>query len=408
MFDVMERDGTHLDDGADPIERIETAIADLAGEDRAYWTSHALSERLIELVRVRERLDAELLRVTGLWDRTRAWEADGSLTPAAWLEHRTSLAPQQARRVVKTARLADTHPTIGDALRSGDITTSHVDAIARVVSKDRARLLPEHAAMLVDQAKGLSVRDFTLAMRRWASLADDALATDTHEQKWERRHLFASVTLDGWVEGRFRLDPTGGQTLLNRLDHLAPPDPADTPDGPRSLAQRRADALTHLATITGDGNDGPVTPPPSLNIVIDLPALTGEPADVVASRCELDGIGPVSRPILEQLACGCTLTRVVTAGSVVLDMGRAVRVVTSAQRRALAIRDRHCRFPSCRRSAAWCDAHHILSWLGGGATNLDNLALLCRRHHTLIHTSRWTITRDSDGTLTFTHPARGP
>jgi hypothetical protein len=152
---------------------------------------------VVNLVRVRERLDAELLRVTGLWDRTKAWEADGSLTPAAWLEYRTSLAPQQARRVVKAARLIDRHTPIGEALGDGDIGTAHVDAVARVVSKDRARLLPDHVETLVAQAKGLSARDFTMVMRRWASLAGDALASDTHEQKWERRHLYASVTLDG-------------------------------------------------------------------------------------------------------------------------------------------------------------------------------------------------------------------
>jgi hypothetical protein len=405
MFDMMERDHALLGDGGDPMERIETGIAHLAGEEREHWTSHALSERVVDLVRVRERLDAELLRTAGLWDRKKAWEADGSLTPAAWLEHRTPLAPQQARRVVKTARLADTHTAIAKPLGDGDIAVAHVDAMARVVSKDRARVLPDHVEILVDQAKGLSVRDFTMVMRRWASLADDALATDTHEQKWERRHLHASVTLDGWVEGAFRLDPVGGQTLLNRLDDLAPPDRTDTPEGPRSLAQRRADALVHLAQL---GSDTPVASPPSLNVVIDLPTLTGEPAKVLPSRRDLDGIGPIPRPLFEQLACDCTLTRVVTAGCVTLDMGRAVRVVTPAQRRALAIRDRHCRFPSCRRSAAWCDAHHIKSWLEGGETNLDNLVLLCRRHHTLIHNSRWTITRNADGTLTFTHPARGP
>jgi hypothetical protein len=359
----------------------------------------------VELVAVRERLDAELLRTTGVWDRQRAWEADGSLSAAAWLEHRTRLAPHHARRMVKTAWLTDRHDPIGQALADGDIAEDHVDAIARVVSTDRARLLSDHVGTLVGQAKGLSVRDFTMVMRRWASLADDALATETHEAKWERRHLYASVTMDGWVEGVFRLDPVGGQTLLNRLDHLAPPDPTDTPDGPRNLAQRRADALIDLAQL---GGDTPVAPPPSLNVVIDLPTLTDDPAAQLGARRELDGIGPIARTALEHVACECTLTRVVTAGSVIVDMGRAVRVVTPAQRRALAIRDRHCRFPSCRRSAAWCDAHHITSWLEGGTTDLDNLVLLCRRHHTLIHNTRWTITRTADGDLTFTHPTRGP
>lgn len=99
-------------------------------------------------------------------------------------------------------------------------------------------------------------------MRRWATLADDALATDTNEQRWERRHLYASVTFDGWVAGTFMLDPAGGQTLLNRLDAMAPPDPGDAPDGTRSLAQRRADALSELAdTVVSTEGESTVSRP---------------------------------------------------------------------------------------------------------------------------------------------------
>ncbi|MDX2344342.1 MAG: HNH endonuclease signature motif containing protein [Acidimicrobiia bacterium] len=55
------------------------------------------------------------------------------------------------------------------------------------------------------------------------------------------------------------------------------------------------------------------------------------------------------------------------------------------------------------------DAHHIVGWVKSlGETNIDNLILLCRRHHTLVHNSRWTITRTVDGEFEFTHPARGP
>jgi hypothetical protein len=95
--------------------------------------------------------------------------------------------------------------------------------------------------------------------------------------------------------------------------------------------------------------------------------------------------------------------------SEILDMGRSVRTATPAQRRALAVRDLHCRFPGCCRKPQWCDAHHIDGWVESlGETNIDNLILLCRRHHTLLHNSRWTITRTPDGDFEFTHPARGP
>jgi hypothetical protein len=142
-------------------------------------------------------------------------------------------------------------------------------------------------------------------------------------------------------------------------------------------------------------------------VVIDLPA--GNTPEAVAARCDLDGIGPVTPTVLEYLACSATVTRVVTAGrSTVLDMGRAVRVATNTQKRALTVRDRHCQFPSCRRPAGWCDAHHVISWLDLGETSLDNLILLCRRHHTMIHNTRWTITRHPNGAFRFTHPARAP
>jgi len=68
-----------------------------------------------------------------------------------------------------------------------------------------------------------------------------------------------------------------------------------------------------------------------------------------------------------------------------LDVGRASRTVTAPQRRAVVVRDRHCRFPGCDRPPGWGDVHHIVHWLDQGRTDLDNLILLCRRHHTLVH-----------------------
>jgi len=212
----------------------------------------------------------------------------------------------------------------------------------------------------------------------------------------------------GWVVGDFLLDPLAGRSLLNALDHLAPPDPADTTNGPRSLSQRRADALIDLADhyLTGGRQGGN---PPNLDVVVDVATLNGDTPELAQVRCDLDGVGAVTRATLEQICCSATITRLVTAGdSEVLDMGRKVRLATPAQRRALARRDRHCIAPGCRRRPQWCDAHHVISWLDDGPTDLDNLVLLCRRHHTLVHTTKWTVTRTAGGRHTLTHPARGP
>ena len=77
----------------------------------------------------------------------------------------------------------------------------------------------------------------------------------------------------------------------------------------------------------------------------------------------------------------------------VLFVGRTERTVTPRQRRALEVRDRHCIFPGCRAHPRRCQAHHVVEWENGGSTDIDNLALLCVRHHTSVHEGGWTISR---------------
>lgn len=373
------------------------------------WTASAKSDRLVELLDIKERIDAEVLRLTASWDRDRAWEIDGSLSPRSWLSHRTPLSDGDAQRLVRIAQLVDQHPQIDNALASGNITTPHVAAIGRVMSKDREPLLTEHVEILVDQARKLSVADFTTVMRHWASLADDQLVKESFARKWDRRHLHFAVGLDGWVTGDFYLDPVAGASLITALDHEAPPDPTDAPEGPRHLSQRRVDALVDIVGRHIDGAE-PGNNPPNINAVIDVATLLGKPPALAAVCCEIDGVGPVARTVLDQLCCDGRFTRFVMSGPTqILDMGRSTRFVTKSQRRALIVRDRHCRFPSCRRPTQWCDAHHVVGWIESlGETNIDNLILLCRRHHTLVHNSKWTIAGTSDGGFEFTRPARGP
>lgn len=408
MIGIQESGSTAVD-SEDPALQIQLGIAALAGEDRSSWTGTAKSDRLVELLEIRERLDAEMLRLAATWDHDRAWEIDGSLSPRAWLAYRTPLSDGDAQRLVKNARLVEHHPQIADGLASGAITTPHVEVMGRVASRDREPLLADHAEMLVDQARRLPVGDFTTVMRHWASLADDELAKVSFAKKWDRRHLHASVGLDGWVTGDFYLDPVAGASLITALDHEAPPDPEDAPDGPRTLTQRRADALVDIVGRRINGGK-PGSNPPNINAVIDVASLLGHTPLLANARCDLDGIGPVARTVLDQMCCDARFTGFIMSGpSQILDMGRSTRLATSSQRRALRVRDRHCRFPSCHRRTQWCDVHHVAGWVESlGKTDIDNLILLCRRHHTLLHNSRWEITRSVDGEFAFAHPARGP
>jgi HNH endonuclease len=79
----------------------------------------------------------------------------------------------------------------------------------------------------------------------------------------------------------------------------------------------------------------------------------------------------------------------------VLALGRTRRLVSRALRRALMIRDKMCRFPGCHQTRH-LQAHHRVSWAGGGGTDLENLILLCQWHHTAVHEGGMTIRRKPD------------
>ena len=103
---------------------------------------------------------------------------------------------------------------------------------------------------------------------------------------------------------------------------------------------------------------------------------------------------PVDAATLRLLTCnaGTALRRVLLApGGAVLDLGRAVRLATPAQRRALTARDRSCVIPGCTVPAGICEAHHVIPWAAGGPTDLDNMIMLCSRHHAETDAGTWQI-----------------
>src|SRR5439155_131651 len=88
---------------------------------------------------------------------------------------------------------------------------------------------------------------------------------------------------------------------------------------------------------------------------------------------------PIAAAAVQRMACDCSVTRVLLSQeSVTIDVGRSKRVISGAARKALMARDGHCRWPGCERPASWCDGHHVVHWIDGGGTDLDNLVLLCR------------------------------
>jgi hypothetical protein len=385
---------------------LDAVLAELATEDRSAWSGPARATRVLELQTMIERLRVEQVRAVGDWDRDRAWLADEATSGAAWLTHHADMPAGEAARLVRAARLARNHPAVGDALAAGTVTTAKVDALARV-EHHREALFTRDVDALVDAAVRHPVRELTVVARRWRHLADDAASTDTPERVHERRYLHASPTFGGTVRIDGELDPDGGAIFLAALDKYAPPDPVGDPLGPRSLEQRRADALVDIARESLAGGRPGQLPRPVIDVLIDPGTLAGmPPVDLDRVRCDIDAVGPVPVETIRRLMCDGTLCRILAAGKQVLDMGKGVRFPTDPQRRAVIARDRHCQFPGCDRPARWCDVHHIVEVPKGGRTVMTNLVLLCRRHHQAVHERGWKLVRADDGAITVSPPER--
>ena len=343
---------------------------------------------------------------------TEALSSSSGRSPVSWLTHRLPVSRTQAQEQVRTARFLSRHDRLAKAVASGDVSVEHMNVLSRVVNDRREDLFADHADALLDAAEVLSLSDFIKVARRWGKLADDELASADFMEQHLNRRLTIAQTFHGAVHGDLLLDPEGGALFQRAIDLMSPPDPADTPDGPRTAAQRRADALVEMSRIILQGAEGTGVSPTNINTVVDSDTLAGHGVAPPASeaRCDADWAGPIGRETLYRISCDCSIARVVMKGrSEVLDMGRKTRLVSGPQRRALEIRDGGCVLPGCERPHAWCDAHHLEHWArDGGGTDLGNLALLCRRHHVLVHEGGWTITRTADGGFEFARPARGP
>lgn len=138
----------------------------------------------------------------------------------------------------------------------------------------------------------------------------------------------------------------------------------------------------------------------------------GEPPDVQAAQWRTGngvGRGHLGMDDARRLSCDGQIQRVVLSPqSVVLDVGRAQRLVTPGIRTALEVRDGGCVIPGCDRPAGWCEAHHVKHWSAGGATSLQNLVLACSRHHHEIHHGTWQVRIDHTGQVHTHHNTRTP
>jgi hypothetical protein len=378
---------------------LQSALDSLAAEDLHAMVAPQLLDRTAELVRARNRIDAELARTVRVADLTQAPEHDGVKTMRSWLRGHARLSPAAAAQVVRNGRVLERLPVVAAAFADGTVTAEQVGVIAPV---SRPENVAAAAAQGVDLTDVDAVLAATAATRQHAHLGQvvhhylSRLNPDGVEpDPTESRSLTLAKHSDGTLSIRGELDAVGGEKVQAALESFVQ---ADRPQGDlRTRAQRLGDALVQLADNALASGDLPImrTVKPHVAVLIDLDDLVDPATGPGAAET---GFGArISATRARWLACDGSISRVVMGpDGQVLDYGRTRRIVPPPLRRAVEIRDRHCVFAGCDAPTHWCDVHHRVHWTNDGETSPENSALLCERHHTKVHHG-FRVERQPDG-----------
>jgi hypothetical protein len=383
------------------------SVVDVLGSEHvAGLPDELLTEDFSELQRVSERLETQKLRWLAEIDRRKLHERDGHLSCVAWLVDVHRLSPGEAHEQVRLARALDGHTSTREALQRGEVSLASAKVLARAKEAEPEAFLTSEE-LLLEAARALPVRDLSRVVGSWRERVSQG-ALD--EERYARRYLNARPTSSGMVAVDGSLDPECGEHLMTALGAVMDADARSrTEEDSRSPAQRRADALGEVCRRFLDSSDRPVVAGERPHVIVtvglqELQGSTEAPGQGLGEAAELGATGPVGTATALRLSCDAAVSRVVlSASSEPLEVGRRTKVVPPGLRRAVALRDRGCRFPGCSRPQAWCDAHHVRHWARGGETSLSNLVLLCRRHHRSVHTGGFGLEMDRGGPV-FSRP----
>ena len=374
---------------------LKWTIDELAAVDICRSSDHELREEVVELSLQLDRLRSQWLRrLAELDQRSTAWSSHGHLSPSSWLADHCRMALSKARETIRVARALARMPTTRRALEEGRLSFGQTRALLPAFEAHPDSFLADEPT-LVGVVQDLQVSHVWRVVDYWRLNVDREAILEECNDAYARRRLYASSTYEGIVRLDGEFDPEGGQVIRCAIQALSDPGARDPTDS-RTPAQRRADALVEVCRRFLDSDNRPRSggEKPHVSVLVDLDSLQASAGWI----CETEAGQTLHPEAIRRLLCDASVSRVVTRGrSEPLDVGRRTRTIGTALRRALTVRDRGCRFPGCERSAAWCDGHHIRHWLAGGPTRLDNLILVCRPHHRLLHEGGFEVEPTKEG-----------
>ena len=390
-----------------------------------------LADQITELASHIHAATCRWLGLVAEFDRRQGWGEWGARSCSHWLSWRCGMSPAAAREHVRVASRLTELPLIRGAFAEGRLSYSQVRALTRVenVAQEEELLsLARHATAsqlerLVRAYRGVVARaraasggrperyvawahadDGSLLLRARLPAEEGAIVLAALQSGVERLRDGASAEALASVSAADASaadsSPADSSPPDSSLPDASPPDaspPASaevlpglqtaSAEAPR-IGELRADALVLMAD-TLLSNEPSARGGERFQVVVhaDTESLrTGEGETQLA-----DG-SPIAAETARRLACDAAIVPLIERAGRPLSVGRKTRSIPPALQRALASRDRGCRFPGCTNHRT-VDAHHIEHWANGGETKLSNLVQLCRHHHRLLHEGGYTVTR---------------
>ncbi len=357
----------------------------------------SLDELEEELVAHAQRINAAeyaFLELVREFDIRQGWKPYQFNNCAEWLNMKCGIVVGTAREKVRVASALFDLPRISRAFASGELSYSKVRSLSRVAT-------PQNEAQLLEYAQQATAEQ---VQRRCQQMRNADRAASTRDVNEIHRGRFLCRSLDG--SGRMtisvELTEEAGALVMAALERamaMAETDAsrdASNADDEASFPARQADALVDVARAYLAGESGKSASPADhyqVVVHVDEAALRAEPVEGARSDLPIESV--------RRLCCDAGVVIVTEdAQGNPLDLGRKHRVVQPALRRALIARDRHCCYPSCAHTR-WLEAHHVMHWIDGGKTNLDNTLLLCSAHHRRLHEGGFRIRTNHAGEWYF-------
>jgi len=367
-----------------------TPLSDLEDAARCFLQRGEHSVDLKRLRAVIDALEGDFAVEARRAQQTGAHLAGGAASAVGWISQTCGMSATSAADRLCVGEQLEALPKIAAALSLGEIGYQSVSLLCHLRDwlGDKQDLFVEDE--MLGHARNHSVASLRYLCRVARHIVDPDGFFNEAEEDYSRRRLHVSQMGDGMYAIDGILDPVGGAALRTALDSLAK---RLGPEDDRSHKQRMADSFVELVNHAMDEGRLPRRNgvKPHVSVTTTLEGLKNE---VGAPSADLELSLPISTRTLERLACDCTISRVLLADSMVIDVGKATRVVSAPTWRALRVRDRGCRFPGCDRHVNWSTPHHIVAWsTKRGPTNLPNLVLLCFYHHRLVHEGGWQVVK---------------